>query len=538
MPLPPHRRTPAPSAPLPLRAGLPALASALLASATVLAAPARALERIELRIPLLETSFTVKVAELRDPRALLAGNSDLAELDRVTRGEIGRRLEEAFLAPLPLEVKTFAERSVGAPLLDQALLIVSSVGQVEGIPEPLRSEALATTIQRAAADGSLTLLELLEAVPGTTLTVDLGRFRFQVDRLRQQQAQGNALVAELPAARAAGSLTAPGPRPVRRLSFRLPVTHRQEPLRVEAMVPGQGANGRLVVISHGLWDDPASFEGWASHLVSHGYTVLLPAHPGSDQSQQQAMLAGQSPPPSPEDLRLRPLDVIAAIDAAEGDALEGLPAGLRTDPVVVLGHSWGATTALQLAGVRPSARRLERHCHDLRDPERNLSWVLQCSFLSSADRSDIRDPRVRAVVAVSPPTRLLFDTGSSSDMNARVLMVSGTRDWIVPSGPEAIQPMAQQARNAGGGHRLVLARGGDHFNLRSPLGDGGGPLRGLLLGWVNGAFAAGAAAAPGPQAPDLLPPDGWGDPSYPLVDVTGRLRTLTVDTRSAGRRSP
>ena len=57
----------------------------------------------------------------------------------------------------------------------------------------------------------------------------------------------------------------------------------------------------------------------------------------------------------------------------------------------------------------------------------------------------------------------------------------------------------------------------------SPYYQGGGPLGGLLLGWVNGAFAAGAAVAPGPGAPALLPPDGWGDPALPLNDVTDRL---------------
>ena len=44
-------------------------------------------------------------------------------------------------------------------------------------------------------------------------------------------------------------------------------------------------------------------------LAAQGYTVLLPDHPGSDFSQQRAMLAGDRPPPGPEELRLRPLDV-------------------------------------------------------------------------------------------------------------------------------------------------------------------------------------------------------------------------------------
>jgi len=133
------------------------------------------------------------------------------------------------------------------------------------------------------------------------------------------------------------------------------------------------------------------------------------------------------------------------------------------------------------------------------------------------------------VVSVSPPSALLFDRGSSRGMNGRVLMVSGSRDWVVPSGPEAIRIMAGQARGVGGGHRLVLVKGGDHFNLRSPLADGGGPLRGLFVSWTDGAFQAGPAAAPGPNAPTLLAPAGWGDPDYPLVDVTSRLSSIDVN---------
>lgn len=45
-----------------------------------------------------------------------------------------------------------------------------------------------------------------------------------------------------------------------------------------------------------------------------------------------------------------------------------------------------------------------------------------------------------------------------------------------------------------------------------------------MLAWVNGAFAAGAAAAPAPGAPPLLPPNGWGDATIPLADVTPQLK--------------
>ncbi|WP_216902284.1 alpha/beta fold hydrolase [Synechococcus sp. CCY 9618] len=493
----------------------------------LVATPARALEQIQLRLPLLETTFTIKLKELRNQGALLSGTSDLAQLDQATDGQIGRKLVKAFQTPLPLPIRAFAEQSAGSPLVSQVLLLLSALVVVEGVPQPIDSRELATSLSATQEKGHLTLLEVLEALPGKSASVDLQQVIFAIDRITRQQRQGNGLLASLPAAGINPALLQAGPLAVKRQELAISVQHRPKPLQVVTIQPESGANGRLVVISHGLWDDPESFEGWGRHLAGHGYTVLLPRHPGSDRSQQQAMLSGKTPPPSPEDLRLRPMDVTSVIDAAAAGTLQ-LPAGLRTEQVVAMGQSYGATTVLQLAGARPSATLLKRFCSDAMNPSRNVSWVLQCSFLSSADQAGLADPRVKAVVAVSPPMSLLFDQGSAQGMNARVLLVSGSRDWVVPSGPEALRPMAGEARSVGGGHRLVLARDGDHFNLRSHFEQGGGALRGLLLAWTDGAFAAGAAAAPGPSAPSLLPPDGWGATEFPLVDVTANLRTLPI----------
>ncbi len=500
-------------------------AATLLLGATALAPlPARALEQIELQLPLLDTTFTIKLAELAGPALLFSGNSDLAELNRASDGAVGRRLVSLFNEPLPLQTQAVVNQSVGSPLLQQALLLLSSLGGVDGLAADPSGEAVSAALDRAAARGPLTMLNVLKALPGRTASVDLEKGLFLLQRLTDQLRPAERILEGMTPASQNPALSAPGPRAVIREAFSLPVTYRPAPLGVVVIRPQQDPSGRLVIISHGLWDGPESFEGWARHLASHGYTVLLPRHPGSDSKQQQAMLSGKVPPPGPAELRLRPLDVSALIDAVAAGTLP-LPPGLRTDTVAVLGQSWGATTALQLAGARPSSTQLRRRCQDLRDPERNLSWVLQCSFLSSADQAALGDPRVKVAVAVSPPMALLFDSESPHALHGRVLVVSGSRDWVVPAGPEAIAPLARHRRLNPGGHRLVLARGGDHFNLGSSYDVGGGALRGLLLGWVDGGFNAGAAVTPGPQAPALLPPDGWGDDTVPLSDVTERLQS-------------
>ena len=53
------------------------------------------------------------------------------------------------------------------------------------------------------------------------------------------------------------------------------VVHRQDPLKLISLLPAD-ANGQLVVVSHGLWDEAESFKGSGEVLVVHGYTVLLP----------------------------------------------------------------------------------------------------------------------------------------------------------------------------------------------------------------------------------------------------------------------
>lgn len=503
-------------------------------------APALALEEVVIELPLLKTQLTVKLRELKSAEALRQGNSDLAELDRASNGAVGRQVIELLRQPVPLSVKQVADGSVGSPLVEQAMLVVSSIGFVEGRSADLSGRTLTAALRQAASDGEPTLLSLLKAIPGRRLTLDLGRTRQLFNRMLRQRQQAESLLAVTPAvsppvsppavspplspplAPAVSAETTASPiagSAVGRRSVTLPVPHRPDPLEIMLVEPASASNGRLVLISHGLWDSPAAFEGWGILLASRGYSVALPRHPGSDSSQQRAVLAGASPPPDPEELARRPKDLIAVLDAIGNGRLR-LAQQVDAGRVVVLGHSWGATTALQLAGLQPSKETLLQRCSDLDDPDRNLSWTLQCSWLRGVRYAGLADPRVVAVGAVSPPMSLLFARGFTSEQGGRVLLVSGNRDWVVPPDPEAIAPM-RWGRAIG--NQLVLVQGGDHFNLRPQGAADGGVLGRLLFAWTEAAFAAGPAVRPAPGASPLLPAQGWGNGDLPMADVTGRL---------------
>ncbi len=143
--------------------------------------------------------------------------------------------------------------------------------------------------------------------------------------------------------------------------------------------------------------------------------------------------------------------------------------------------------------------------------------MLQCSFLQSADKASLADPRVIAVAAVSPPVSLVFDHGAAAGMQARGLLVSGTRDWVVPSGPEALDRFGPLR---GAGHQLVLVQGGDHFNLRAPKEESNPPLSPLLVRWTDAAFQAGDNVHPAAGATPLIGASGWGNASLPMVEAS------------------
>ena len=496
------------------------LGSGLVGAALLAAAPARAIEEVIIEFPLLDMEVLVRVPELEDPALLRQGTSDLAELDRASRGMLGPKLAEVFNQPVPVGLVNLAEGSVGSPLLEQALLVLSSLGSVEGADQEFTGLELQEALQAASANGPPTLLSLIKAIPGDRVRFNLGRIREVSEQVLAQRRRTDALIASLPAApvSAVSEVAAPA---VRRSEQSLVVAHRPEPLQLVLLQPAEGGNGRLVLISHGLWDGPRSFEGWGQRLAQAGYTVVLPRHPGSDEQQQQELLRGQVPPPAPEELVFRPKDLSAVIDGAAAGQLDGV--SVSSDRVVVIGHSWGATTALQVAGVSTTSSRLQARCDDLRDPERNLSWTLQCSWLDAAEEASLGDRRVIAAVAVSPPLALLFPEGAGRELQSRVLLVSGSNDWVVPPDPEAVTPISRGATTALG-HRLVLANGGDHFNLRPGNGTSGGVLGNLVLAWTDGAFSAGAGVKPREGAPSLLGTTDWGHAQIPLVDVSNHLQ--------------
>ena len=204
---------------------------AMVGASSLWGRPARALEEIQLRLPLLETKFTIKVSELASRQLLSQGNSDLAELDRASNGALGRQLQQLFDTPLPLPVKKLVANSAGTPLFEQALLVASILGKVDGLPSRVNGEQLNQALEKAKVNGELTLLGLIQALPGRTATLDFEPAIRGLQRLKRQQSEARQLASGAPVP-VDPRLAAAGPLPPLVSKASVVVKHRPAPLEI------------------------------------------------------------------------------------------------------------------------------------------------------------------------------------------------------------------------------------------------------------------------------------------------------------------
>lgn len=207
------------------------------------------------------------------------------------------------------------------------------------------------------------------------------------------------------------------------------------PLRV--LVPQQSASDELplIIFSHGNWSDADRYEPLLQFWVSHGYAVIAPTHLDG-----RSMARGIF-----NSLRYGQLGLIRARVADVQRVLDALPeieqhsqASFDRERIAVAGHSFGAFTAQQFAGAVAS---------------------------DEGEVVSVSDPRVRAVIALSPPGPM-FDViheQSWVDMQGPVLMTTGTWDSNPQFWPDwRMHLMSYETAQTGGQYSLVID-GADHY---------------------------------------------------------------------------
>jgi predicted dienelactone hydrolase len=350
--------------------------------------------------------------------------------------------------------------------------------------------ALRSALILAAADPSgLTLLGLLREYPGSSIRIDLARTLGIASELEKmvsdtekailavsQKAKIEAAIeqpslslAKLPDFRRKGKFA------TSKQTYKLLDAVRNRFLLTDVYIPNGIEKVPVIVISHGVGTDSSNFEYLGSHLASHGFAVIVPNHPGSDTKQLNSLMKGSANEVAePSEFYNRPLDIKFVLDEVQQRNKSEFRGRLNFEQVGVLGQSFGGYTGLALAGAQINFAQLEKDCKPKALAETwNVSLLLQCRALELRNKSplvsyNLRDERIKAVIAVNPITSSIFGESGLNNIKIPVMIVASSDDTVAPALYEQILPFSWIGNQQ---KYLAVLQGGTHF---SAIGEGKG----------------------------------------------------------------
>ncbi|WP_432729587.1 alpha/beta hydrolase family protein [Variovorax sp. W6] len=223
-------------------------------------------------------------------------------------------------------------------------------------------------------------------------------------------------------------------------------TARETPMgpftvRAAIQAPPEDKFKGLIVLSHGLGGTELGHSSIAEALARDGYLVAALRHPGDNWQDGSLLQKGPA-----AYFAQRPKQVSRVIDALLQDPqwkdrIASDAAGFR---VGVVGHSAGGYTALALAGGQADLSRIGRHCESERAADPVFCGVGRNGAATAATASpaassppspqlpSLRDPRVRAVVAMAP-AGVLFTAESLAQVRVPTRIYEAEQDrFLVP----------------------------------------------------------------------------------------------------------
>ncbi|MEB3178742.1 MAG: alpha/beta hydrolase [Nostocaceae cyanobacterium] len=310
----------------------------------------------------------------------------------------------------------------------------------------------AALILGSASPQGLSILSVIEAYPSQRLVIDLPQTFKVVGNLNtsfwQTQRFMAAIAPRLAAQRPNLNLpfdpTKPGSAPVfvQKLSFEDKQRQRLIPVDVYTS-SATTADKPVVVLSHGLASIRTDMLYLAEHLASHGYPVVALEHPGSNQTNLNLATQGKVPVLRGKEVLERPKDISFVLDELEKLNKTGdnpLKGKLATNNVMVIGYSYGGSTALLLAGAELQLEKLKQRCQD-NLVTFSLGEGFQCvSQFLPENRASVRDVRIKQAIAFNPTASLLFGDDGLSKISVPTFVLAASADKTTPALIEQIAP--------------------------------------------------------------------------------------------------
>ena len=388
------------------------------------------------------------------------------------------------LSPIP--VSQFTNSFLGEALLERAGQVIQTDSRLNGLKAVRASLILAA----ADGDGGFNTINIMRHFPGETiqlnfpLTKQIAAEGQQIFKERDKAVSGIKQMAQSQAATQGeipfGDLQSSGPYRWQMETFTFQnsgrPTESQADLYTPAIATASPGSIPVVVISHGFASNEKTFSYLAEHLASHGYGVVALEHTETSAERVLRFFWGQDKAPDPIDLLLRPQDITAALDtlsAKQGKndrssintTVSTTVKNLNLDSVGLLGQSLGGYTVLAAGGATIDWSSLSDDCGMISArPSLNLSMFVQCSLLNVPRETSlaVADSRVSAIIALNPLSSAIFGQSGLQNIDAPVMLVAGTDDYIAPALPEQIEPFSWLETE----HKtLVVMEGGTHFSF-------------------------------------------------------------------------
>ncbi len=354
--------------------------------------------------------------------------------------------------------------------------LLQKVGEIIRIGPNLTGEKAisAALILSAGREDGINLVNFLENFPNSEVYVDGLKLQDTVAKLENLVAEARK-VGLANTQQATAPFTAPSglKDPTERgpYSFQqIRLEQNQRPQITDLYLSSAKGARPVIVISHGLGEDRETYRYLAEHWASHGFQVLVPEHSGSDQKRMLDLLAGRiKEVVEPQEFVGRPRDIT--------NLLNYVTQLNRTDPrfkkrlnlrdVGVYGHSFGGYTALALAGAPLDPPYLRKVCapgspQESKESLPNLSFLLQCRAQDDGPLIKLRDARVKAVIAASPMSSVVFGERGLASVAVPSLMVAASDDTVAPALLEQSKTAALLPDPA----YLLTLVGATHFSLQ------------------------------------------------------------------------
>lgn len=433
-------------------------------------APATAAETVVVRKGVFESSISVAdlkqlVATGKVPEGL---QSYASMLSRQQRGQVFGALK----AKIPLSVVTVSNllnTQIGNAILTD-LATVTPRRDGAGV-EALR----AALVLGSTAPEGLSVLSFIEAYPGRRMVLDLDRAFTVLQNLNTGFWQTQRFMAAI-APQLAGNKPnlglpfdpmQPGPQEVRTFDLEWFDAQRNRRIPVDLYwSTAATADKPVLVFSQGLGSIRSDLRYLANHLASHGYIVAALEHPGSNEANTGAALAGQVQLLTAQEFLERPKDISFVLDelAKFNQSNPSLRGKIATDRAMIIGYSFGGATALSVAGAEIQLTRAKQRCQSNLITF-SLGEAIQCIAAGlPQDQYQLREPRIKQAIAMNPTTSLLFGETGLSQVAVPTLVVASSADKTTPALLEQVAGFRQLPNPKW----LVGFVGGTHLSVKDP----------------------------------------------------------------------